>query len=76
MKTLEQIVAILEEATSDAAELLAKKIKNGKASAADINSMRAMASDLGVSLTFNKQRTPVGDKVMESLADIDPALLN
>ncbi len=74
--TAEELTEILEEATCDAAKLLAERIKEGRATAADINCMRAMAKELGVSLSLNAHRTPAGDSVLESLADIDPELLN
>ncbi len=74
--TNEEVLELLEEATSDAAELLARRIKEGRATAADINCMRAMAKELGITLCISARTTPVGDKVLASLSDIDPELLN
>jgi hypothetical protein len=74
--TNEELLEILSESVGDAATFLADKIKAGDASAADISAMYKMFRDAGGSLEFAGRLTPVGDDVMDSLADIDMDLLN
>lgn len=70
------MLAILEKGMIAAAEVLVERIKKGECSAADIGQLRAMYKDAGGTLTFGGRPTSVGDTVLESMADIDPTLLN
>lgn len=69
-------LSILEAAQSTAARLLAKKVNEGKASAADIAQLRAMFKDVGGTLSFRDAPTSTGKAVLLSLDDVDPSLLN
>ena len=67
---------LLEEGLCVAAENLVARIKAKEFSAADVNVLRQMARDAGISLSFSGKPTPVGEAVLVSLADVDPELLN
>jgi hypothetical protein len=68
--------AILERGMTAAAQELVRRVEEGTCSAADIAQLRAMFKDCGGSLTFGGRVSPVGDSVLESLANIDPDMLN
>jgi hypothetical protein len=71
----DDILDELEEAVIQAARLLAKRINDGSASAADISLIRAMHRDAGGTLNFKNKPTVSGDKILESMADIDLDML-
>jgi hypothetical protein len=74
--TNEDMLKILGEGMGEAARLLVAKVSEGSASAADIGQLRSMFKEAGGTLTLGFSPTPVGDTVLDSLKDIDPAMLN
>lgn len=66
-----EIRAILERGIRAAAQELVRRIEEGTCSAADIAQLRAMYKDCGGTMAFGGRPTPVGDAVLESLANID-----
>jgi len=70
------ILEALEEAMGDAARLLARRIKEGTASAADISRAVELYQKAGGTFTFAGKPTASGDAILESMADVDPSLVN
>lgn len=73
---MSDILKILDEAQVNAARLLAHRVREGTATAADINALRAMYRDAGGSLSFRDRPTLAGNDILESFGDVDPELFN
>ena len=74
--TSDELLELLGEGVKAAAQALVEKAKAGEATASDIAQLRAMFRDAGGTMQFAGEPTDTGDAVLDSLSEVDPALLN
>lgn len=75
MMTDAEMRTILARGIASAAKELVRRVEDGSCSAADIAQLRGMFKDAGGTLSTSMGPTPLGDDVLESLANIDPSML-